>query len=185
MRERLEALCPGVELGENLRFEPGEKRNDPAFVASLIEGFDVYVNEAFGVAHRAHASIVGPPRFLPSAAGLRLAREVEVLGRILECPARPFVAVVGGAKVADKIEVLNALATKVDTLVVGGGMAFTFLAAQGRRVGSSLFDAGHLRTAGHCSTRGSRSSCRPTSAPSSRVGPSAPGGSGPAEGSRS
>ncbi len=144
VRERLDALCPGVELGENLRFEPGEKRNDPAFVASLIEGFDVYVNEAFGVAHRAHASIVGPPRFLPSAAGLRLAREVEVLGRILECPARPFVAVVGGAKVADKIEVLNALATKVDTLVVGGGMAFTFLAAQGRRVGSSLFDAGHL-----------------------------------------
>jgi phosphoglycerate kinase len=144
VRERLDALCPGVELGENLRFEPGEKRNDPAFVASLIEGFDVYVNEAFGVAHRAHASIVGPPRFLPSAAGLRLAREVEVLGRILERPARPFVAVVGGAKVADKIEVLNALATKVDTLVVGGGMAFTFLAAQGRRVGSSLFDAGHL-----------------------------------------
>ena len=144
MRERLTALCPGVELGDNLRFNPGEKSNDPAFVASLIEGFDAYVNEAFGVAHRAHASIVGPPRFLPSAAGLRLAREVEVLGGILEHPARPFVAVVGGAKVGDKIEVLNALATKVDTLVVGGGMAFTFLAAQGRRVGSSLFDPSHL-----------------------------------------
>ncbi|MGO8863324.1 MAG: phosphoglycerate kinase [Acidimicrobiales bacterium] len=144
VRERLTALCPGVELGDNLRFNPGEKSNDPAFVASLIEGFDAYVNEAFGVAHRAHASIVGPPRFLPSAAGLRLAREVEVLGGILEHPARPFVAVVGGAKVGDKIEVLNALATKVDTLVVGGGMAFTFLAAQGRRVGSSLFDPSHL-----------------------------------------
>ncbi len=144
VRERLIALCPGVELGDNLRFNPGEKSNDPAFVASLIEGFDAYVNEAFGVAHRAHASIVGPPRFLPSAAGLRLAREVEVLGGILEHPARPFVAVVGGAKVGDKIEVLNALATKVDTLVVGGGMAFTFLAAQGRRVGSSLFDPSHL-----------------------------------------
>ena len=116
VRERLAALCPGVELGENLRFDPGEKSNDPVFVASLIEGFDAYVNEAFGVAHRRHASIVGPPRFLPSAAGLRLAREVEVLGGVLEYPARPFVAVVGGAKVADKIEVLKALAPKVDTL---------------------------------------------------------------------
>jgi phosphoglycerate kinase len=144
VRERLSALCPGVELGENLRFSPGEKANDPAFAASLIEGFDAYVNEAFGVAHRRHASIVGPPQFLPSAAGLRLAREVEVLTGILEKPARPFVAVVGGAKVADKIEVLKALAAKVDTLVVGGGMAFTFLAAQGMRVGSSLLDPEHI-----------------------------------------
>ena len=133
VRERLAELCPGVELGENLRFDAGEKGNDPVFVASLIEGFDAYVNEAFGVAHRRHASIVGPPQFLPSAAGLRLAREVEVLGGVLECPARPFVAVVGGAKVADKIEVLKALAPKVDTLIVGGGMAFTFLAARGQR----------------------------------------------------
>jgi phosphoglycerate kinase len=140
VRDRLTALCPGVELGQNLRFDPGEKSNDPAFVASLIEGFDAYVNEAFGVAHRRHASIVGPPQFLPSAAGFRLAREVEVLGGILECPERPFVAVVGGAKVADKIKVLTALAAKVDTLVVGGGMAFTFMAAQGKGVGSSLLD---------------------------------------------
>src|SRR5580698_4850512 len=140
VRERLNLLCPGIELGENLRFDSGEKANDPAFVAQLIEGFDAYVNEAFGVAHRRHASIVGPPQFLPSAAGLRLAREVEVLGGILARPARPFVAVVGGAKVADKIEVLKALAPKVDTLIVGGGMAFTFLAAQGHRVGSSLLD---------------------------------------------
>ncbi len=144
VRERLAALCPGVELGENLRFSPGEKGNDPAFVASLIEGFDAYVNEAFGVAHRRHASIVGPPQFLPSAAGLRLAREVEVLGGILACPARPFVAVVGGAKVGDKIEVLKALAPKVDTLIVGGGMAFTFLAAMGQRVGNSLLDPEHI-----------------------------------------
>jgi phosphoglycerate kinase len=144
VRERLTALCPGIELGENLRFDAGEKSNDPAFVASLIEGFDAYVNEAFGVAHRRHASIVGPPQFLPSAAGLRLAREVEVLGGILARPARPFVAVVGGAKVADKIEVLKALAPKVDTLIVGGGMAFTFLAAQGQRVGSSLLDTEHI-----------------------------------------
>ena len=102
------------------------------------------MDEAFGAAHRAHASIVGPPRFLPSAAGLRFAKEVEVLGGLLENPARPFVAVVGGAKVADKLEVLKVLATKVDTLVVGGGMAFTFLAARGQHVGSSLLDEAHL-----------------------------------------
>ena len=144
VRERLEVLCPGVGLMENLRFDPGEKADDPAFVQRLIEGFDAYVDEAFGAAHRAHASIVGPPQFLPSAAGLRFAKEVEVLGGIMEHPARPFVAVVGGAKVADKLEVLKVLATKVDTLVVGGGMAFTFLAAQGHHVGSSLFDEAHL-----------------------------------------
>lgn len=144
VRERLEALCPGVGLAENLRFDPGEKANDPAFVQQLIEGFDAYVNEAFGAAHRAHASIVGPPRFLPSAAGLRFAREVEVLGGVLESPARPFVAVVGGAKVADKLEVLKVLATKVDTLVVGGGMAFTFMAARGQHVGNSLCDQSRL-----------------------------------------
>jgi phosphoglycerate kinase len=144
VRERLETLCPGVQLTQNLRFDPGEKANDPAFVASLIDGFDAYVNEAFGVAHRRHASIVGPPQFLPSAAGLRLAKEVEVLSGLLNEPVRPFVAVVGGAKVADKIKVLNVLATKVDTLIVGGGMAFTFLAAMGHSVGNSLLDPEHL-----------------------------------------
>ena len=144
VRDRLVALCPGVGLTDNLRFDPGEKANDPAFVQRLIAGYDAYVDEAFGAAHRTHASIVGPPAFLPSAAGLRFAREVEVLGQMLERPARPFVAVVGGAKVADKLGVLNVLATKVDTLVVGGGMAFTFLVAQGAQVGNSLFDPGHL-----------------------------------------
>jgi len=144
VRERLETLCPGVALSDNLRFDAGEKSNDPVFVASLIDGFDAYVNEAFGVAHRRHASIVGPPEFLPSAAGLRLAREVEVLSGLLHEPARPFVAVVGGAKVSDKIQVLRVLSTKVDTLIVGGGMAFTFLAAMGHSVGSSLLDPEHL-----------------------------------------
>ncbi len=144
VRERLEALCPGVTLMDNLRFNPGERANDPAFVTSLIEGFDAYVNEAFGVAHRRHASIVGPPQFLPSAAGLRLAKEVEVLSCLLDGPARPFVAVVGGAKVADKIKVLKVLATRVDTLIVGGGMAFTFLAALGHSVGSSLLEPEQL-----------------------------------------
>jgi phosphoglycerate kinase len=144
VRKRLHTLCPGIELMENLRFDPGEKANDPAFVQRLIEGFDSYVDEAFGAAHRSHASIVGPPQFLPSAAGLRFAREVEVLGGLLEARARPFVAVVGGAKVADKIEVLRVLATKVDTLVVGGGMAFTFMAARGQHIGASLLDETHL-----------------------------------------
>jgi phosphoglycerate kinase len=144
VRERLATLCPGVGLTDNLRFDSGEKANDPAFVQRLIEGFDCYVDEAFGAAHRTDASIVGPPQFLPSAAGLRFAREVEVLGGILEDPARPFVAVVGGAKVADKIEVLKVLARKVDTLVVGGGMAYTFMAARGQQVGSSLLDESHV-----------------------------------------
>ena len=144
VRERLAVLCPGVRLSENLRFDPGEKSNDPAFVQRLIEGYDAYVDEAFGAAHRSDASIVGPPQFLPSAAGLRFAREIEVLGGVLEAPARPFVAVVGGAKVADKLEVLKILATKVDTLIVGGGMAFTFLAARGQHVGNSLCDETHL-----------------------------------------
>jgi phosphoglycerate kinase len=140
VRERLAELCPGVELEENLRFFPGEKANDPAFVDQLVDGFDGYVNEAFGVAHRAHASVVGPPTRLPSAAGRCLAREVVVLGSLLHHPARPFVAVVGGAKVSDKLGVLEALATHVDTLVVGGAMAFTFLAAMGHDVGASLVD---------------------------------------------
>jgi phosphoglycerate kinase len=144
VRERLEVLCPGIGLTDNLRFAVGEKTNDPAFVQRLIDGFDAYVDEAFGAAHRADASIVGPPQFLPSAAGLRFAREVEVLGGILEDPARPFVAVVGGAKVADKMEVLKVLARKVDTLIVGGGMAYTFMAARGQHIGSSLLDESHL-----------------------------------------
>jgi phosphoglycerate kinase len=144
VRERLEVLCPGIGLTDNLRFDVGEKTNDPAFVQRLIDGFDAYVDEAFGAAHRADASIVGPPQFLPSAAGLRFAREVEVLGGILEDPARPFVAVVGGAKVADKMEVLKVLARKVDTLIVGGGMAYTFMAARGQHIGSSLLDESHL-----------------------------------------
>ena len=144
VRERLESLCPGVELTDNLRFDPGEKANDPAFVQRLIEGFDCYVDEAFGAAHRPDASIVGPPEFLPSAAGLRFAKEIEVLGGVLSEPERPFVAVVGGAKVADKIEVLKVLVRKVDTLIVGGGMAYTFMAARGQHVGNSLLDESHL-----------------------------------------
>ena len=140
VREELADLVPSVELLENLRFDPGEKTNDPGFVEKLVNGHDAYVNDAFGVSHREHASIVGPPSYLPSAAGFLLQREIEVLGGLLASPARPFVAVVGGAKVADKIGVLKALLQRVDTLVVGGGMGYTFLAAAGHDVGASLID---------------------------------------------
>ncbi|HWD51198.1 MAG TPA: phosphoglycerate kinase [Acidimicrobiales bacterium] len=140
VRDRLAELAPEVQLLDNLRFEPGECDNDPAFVDKLVNGHDAYVNDAFGVSHRAHASIVGPPRFLPSAAGLLVQRELEVLGGLLGLPARPFVAVVGGAKVTDKIGVLTKLLDRVDALLVGGGMAFTFLAAAGHDVGASMVD---------------------------------------------
>jgi len=130
-----------VELLENLRYNAGEEGNDPAFVASLVENEDLYVDDAFGAAHRAHASIVGPPALLPSAAGRVLAREVEVLSGLLESPKRPFVAVLGGAKVSDKLGVMGALLDKVDALVVGGGMCFTFLAAEGHSTGASLLEA--------------------------------------------
>lgn len=140
LREYLSELAPEVRLLDNLRFNPGECENDPQFVLDLVDGHDAYVNDAFGVSHRAHASVVGPPKYLPSAAGLLLQREVEVLGSLLGAPARPFVAVVGGAKVADKLGVLVKLLDRVDALVVGGGMAFTFLAAAGHDVGGSLVD---------------------------------------------
>lgn len=140
VRDVLSELAPGVSLLENLRFDPGEKAGDPVFVARLVDGFDAYVNEAFGVCHRKDASIIGPPRTLPSAAGRRLATEVEALTKIRDEPERPFVAIVGGAKVADKIGVLEALAQRVDVLAIGGAMAFTFLMALGHNVGGSLVD---------------------------------------------
>jgi phosphoglycerate kinase len=146
VRKRLAELAPGVELMENLRFDPGEEGNDPAFVDRLVEGQDLYVDDAFGAAHRAHASIVGPPARLPSAAGRLLAREVEVLGTLIESPKRPFVAVLGGAKVSDKLGVMRALLEKVDSLVVGGGMCFTFLKALGHSVGDSLLEEDQVDT---------------------------------------
>jgi phosphoglycerate kinase len=141
VRARLAELAPGVELLENLRFDPGETGNDPAFVAKLVEGQDAYVDDAFGAAHRAHASIVGPPQTLPSAAGRLLAREVEVLTGMREKPQRPFVSILGGSKVSDKLGVITALLDVCDTLLIGGGMCFTFLAAQGNPIGDSLFEA--------------------------------------------
>ena len=146
VRARLAELAPGVTLLENLRFDPGETADDPAFVQTLIEGQDAYVNDAFGASHRAHASIVGPPRFLPSAAGRLLAREAEVLLGVRNDPRHPFVAILGGAKVSDKLGVIEALLEVVDTLIVGGGMCFTFLAAQGHQIGASLVEPDQVDT---------------------------------------
>ena len=146
VRLRLAELAPGVELLENLRFNAGEEKNDPAFVAQLVKGIDLYVDDAFGAAHRAHASIVGPPQTLPSAAGRLLQREVEVLGGLRENPKRPFVAVLGGAKVSDKLGVIESLLQVVDALVIGGGMCFTFLAAQGYPVGDSICELDQIAT---------------------------------------
>jgi len=146
VRERLAELAPGVELLDNLRYDPGEEGNDPAFVARLVEGMDAYVDDAFGAAHRAHASIVGPPTMLPSAMGLLLEKEVDVLLGLRNNPKRPFVAVLGGAKVSDKLGVVEALLNTVDALVIGGAMCFTFLAAQGHPIGDSLWEPDHVDT---------------------------------------
>lgn len=141
VRARLAELVPGVSLMENLRFDPGEEANDPGFVDRLVHGQDLYVNDAFGAAHRAHASVVGPPSRLPSAAGRLMAREVDVIGGLLDSPGRPFLAILGGAKVSDKLGVIRSLLERVDTIVVGGGMCFTFLVALGHEVGDSLLEA--------------------------------------------
>ena len=146
VRAKLAEWLPEVTLLDNLRFDPGETANDPAFVQALIEGHDAYVNDAFGASHRAHASIVGPPQFLPSAAGRLLHREVEVLGGMNDRPRRPFVAVMGGSKVSDKLAVIEALLEQVDSLIVGGGMCFTFLKAKGHSIGSSLCEDDMVET---------------------------------------
>ncbi|EZH66471.1 phosphoglycerate kinase [Bacillaceae bacterium JMAK1] len=130
----------GILLLENLRFEPGEEKNDPALAEQLAKLADVYINDAFGAAHRAHASTEGIAHHLPSAAGLLLEKELDVLGRALEDPNRPFVAIIGGAKVKDKIGVIDHLLDKVDTLILGGGLAYTFIRAQGYSVGKSLLE---------------------------------------------
>ena len=147
VRARLAELAPGVELLENLRFSPGEEGNDDNFVRQIISGVDAYVNDAFGAAPRAHASIVGPPRTLPSAAGRLVQREVEVMEALRRSPKRPFVAVLGGAKVSDKLGVIEALVQVVDRLLIGGGMCFTFLAAKGYPIGDSICERDQID---HC-----------------------------------
>ncbi len=153
VRARLAELAPGVELLENLRFSPGEEGNDDAFVREIVAGVDAYVNDAFGAAHRAHASIVGPPRTLPSAAGRLVQREVEVMEGLRRSPKRPFVAVLGGAKVSDKLGVIEALVQVVDRLLIGGGMCFTFLAAKGMPIGDSICERDQVD---HCKSLMSR-----------------------------
>ena len=135
-------LHPGdVLLLENLRFHPEETANDPQFAAQLASLADVYVNDAFGAAHRAHASTVGVTQYLPAVAGFLMEKELAFLGQALQDPRRPYVAILGGAKISDKIGVIRALLGQVDTLLIGGGMANTFLLAQGYEVGDSLVEA--------------------------------------------
>ena len=139
--DALRRLRPGeILLLENLRFHAEEEANDPAFAMALATYADVYVNDAFGTAHRAHASTVGVPEILPAYAGLLMEREIVMLSKLLESPERPFAAIVGGKKVADKIKVLRNLIDKVDIVVIGGGMANTFLLAQGKAVGKSFVE---------------------------------------------
>jgi 3-phosphoglycerate kinase len=140
-QEQVAELADGdVLLLENLRFHAEETQNDPVFAAALAALADVYVNDAFGAAHRAHASTAGVAGLLPAAAGYLLRRELEVLGQLLDAPAHPFVVVSGGVKVADKIGVIERLAGPADTILIGGAMAYTFAVAQGGRVGDSLHE---------------------------------------------
>ncbi len=129
-----------VMLLENTRFEKGETKNDPALSKALADMADIFVNDAFGSAHRAHSSTAGVADYLPAVCGYLVQKEVSIMGKALANPERPFVAILGGAKVADKLNVINNLLEKVDTLIIGGGMAYTFAAAQGYSVGKSLLD---------------------------------------------
>ena len=138
-KQQIRSLKPGgVLMLENVRFHPEEEKNDPAFARELAAGFDAYVNDAFGAAHRAHASTEGVAHLLPAYAGLLLEKEVRVLTSLLDSPARPFLAIIGGAKVSSKVDVLKSLVAKADVLAIGGGMANTFLAATGTDIKASL-----------------------------------------------
>lgn len=133
-----------IMLLENLRFDSREEKNSPDFARELASLADVYVNDAFGTAHRLHASTGGVAGFLPAYSGFLMGKELENLGEALNNPGHPFVAILGGAKVSDKIGVINNLLKKADTIIIGGGMAYTFLKAQGNKIGKSLFDAEHF-----------------------------------------
>ena len=128
-------------LLQNVRFDAREEKNDPSFAKELADLAEIYVNDAFGTAHRAHATTAGVADYLPAYCGYLIKKEISVMGKALENPNRPFVAILGGAKVSDKLNVINNLLTKVDTLIIGGGMAYTFLAAKGYSIGTSLFDS--------------------------------------------
>jgi phosphoglycerate kinase len=136
-----------ILLLENLRFHSEEEKNDPDFAAQLASLAELYVNDAFGAAHRAHASTEGVTKHLPAVSGYLMKKELDYLSRVISDPERPFVAILGGAKVADKIPVIQNLLTKVDTLIIGGGMAYTFFKAQGLEIGKSLLDEEGLELA--------------------------------------
>jgi phosphoglycerate kinase len=148
VEQAVQAMAPGeVVLLENLRFHPEEEANDDGFARALARLGDLYVNDAFGSAHRAHASTEGVAHYLPAVAGFLMEKELRYLGSVLTQPQRPFVAILGGAKVHDKIGVIQNLLPKVDRLLIGGGMAFTFLKAQGYEIGRSLLDSDSLEFA--------------------------------------
>jgi phosphoglycerate kinase len=148
VEEAVAAMKPGdVVLLENLRFHAEEEKNDPAFSKELASLGDLFVNDAFGTAHRAHASTEGVTKYLPSVAGFLLEKEMQYLGQTVDSPKRPFVAILGGAKVKDKIKVIDNLLDKVDALIIGGGMAYTFLKAQGHTIGASKLDKDGFDTA--------------------------------------
>ena len=148
VKKTVAAMKPGdVVLLENLRFHAQEEKNDPAFAKELASLGEVFVNDAFGTAHRAHASTEGVTKYLPSVAGFLLEKEIKYLGQTIDKPARPFIAMLGGAKVKDKIKVIDNLLNKVDALIIGGGMAYTFLKAKGHAIGSSKLDQDGFDTA--------------------------------------
>ena len=148
-KETVAALKDGdVALLENLRFDKREKKNDPEFARELASLADLYINDAFGAAHRAHASTAGVAQFLPAYAGALMAKEVNTLTSMLDDPKRPFVAILGGSKVSDKVKVIDALIDKCDKLIIGGGMCFTFLKAQGFSTGTSLMEEEWVERAG-------------------------------------
>lgn len=149
----------GILMLENVRFEKGEEKNDPALARELASLVDLFVNDAFGAAHRAHASTVGVAEFIPAAAGLLMKKEIEILSSCLENPRRPLVAILGGAKVSDKINVISRFLDLADTLLIGGGMANTFLAARGHSLGDSLYEKELTGKARELLDKGEKSRC--------------------------
>lgn len=149
VEEAVKSAQPGdAILLENVRFHPEEEKNDPEFAKQLAAPFDLYVNDAFGTAHRAHASTEGVAHLLPGVAGFLIEKEISYLGRAVENPERPFVAIMGGSKVKDKIALIENLLPKVDKILIGGGMTYTFLKAQGKEIGKSILDSSSIEYAG-------------------------------------
>ena len=144
-KSKAAALKPGeIMLLENTRFEKGEEKNDPALAKELASMAEIFVSDAFGTVHRAHATTAGVADYLPAVSGMLIEKELEIMGGALEDPKRPFVAVLGGAKVSDKIGVINNLLDKADIIIIGGGMAYTFMAAAGKKIGKSLLEADRM-----------------------------------------